>query len=832
MGKPTIVWAFQKNKMKSFRSVAAPGGDTVKQFYPSGRARLNNWLNRSRGPGLQIAGKMTGLFLVIAVLAGLIFADQTLLREYTTARSVWADSIAADAAARPALQLGIYSSDLKNLHSLMEAFLTPEKGNVAAIYNSSGSKILQRDAQGLSTIALPTMSQLRGSASVSEQVVRSFDGAGRELALSARRALTNDAAALHLTVPIFSLVDSARRGLSEADFATAITTSTSNRSRIVMGYLHLVQDERALLAAAMDATRIQLIQFGLLMLGVACLLYVALRWATAPLARLRTVAQEVIEGETPEPLNVNASGAAGEIIEGFNKLIDGVASYQKEIEVDRRMLSLKVDESVSKLSQRDEELSRATEEITEANQRLHRLAYYDSLTALPNKTLFAEQLRVLLPMSVRSGQPLALLFLSLNQFKRVNTTLGRRAADALLTEVAKRLTGCLRSSDVIGQYDDAAGPRIDVSRMGGDEFSLVLNQLDDRDSARLVAQRVVDALRSPIEIEGHELIISPSIGIAVAPDDGTEVDDLMRAAASAMHHAREKPAGGFEMYKKDMDIGGLDQIKLEADLRKAVEREELRLHYQPQVDTVDGSIIAAEALLRWEHPEFGQVPPFRFINLAQDIGMMDQLGDWVLREACRQLASFRAQNIELPRVAVNVARLQFGERFASTLKSVLAESNLPADSVELGLSEEILIDNDTTTIRSLRELAEMGVYLAVDNFGTTHAPLTYLSEYPFNELKIDRSFVSGCDTRSSNSNLVKAIVAMSNSLELRAVAEGVENHEEFRFLSGLGVRAMQGYFFSKPVPVDELQKLLEIPWCFMSQIQRIKFADSQQESAS
>lgn len=781
---------------------------------------------------MQIAGKITALFLVIAVLAGAILADRSLSREYAAAREDWANRTAADAAAKPELPLGVFSSDLKNLHRLMADFLGPARGDIAAIYNSSGSKLLQRDMEGLSTATLPSITQLRGSQHVSERMIRGFDSAGREIVLDPRRALLGDPAVLHLTVPIFAPVNPAKSGLSRADFAEAIVSPKQNTSRVVMAYLHVLQSERPLVTAALAATSEFLLQFALLMLGTAVLLYLALRRITAPLARLRAVAREVIEGETPEPLDINVRGATGEIVEGFNKLIEGVSSYQKEIEVDRRMLSLKVDESASKLSQRDEELSRATEEITEANQRLHRLAYYDSLTALPNKTLFAEQLRVLLPMSVRSGQPLALLFLSLNQFKRVNTTLGRRAADAVLTEVAKRLTGCLRSSDVVGQYDDATGPRIDVSRMGGDEFSLVLNQLDDRDSARVVAQRVVDALRAPMEIEGHELIVTPSIGIAVAPDDGMEVDDLMRAASSAMHHAREKPAGGFEMYKKDMDTGGLDQIKLEADLRKAVERDQLRLHYQPQVDTVDGSIIAAEALLRWEHPEFGQVPPFRFISLAQDIGMMDELGDWVLREACRQLASFRSQNIELPRVAVNVARLQFGERFTGTLKSVLVESNLPAESIELGLSEEILIDNDTTTIRSLRELAEMGVYLAVDNFGTTHAPLTYLSEYPFNELKIDRSFVSGCDTRSSNSNLVKAIVAMSSSLELRAVAEGVETEDEFRFLSGLGVRAMQGYFFSKPVPADELQKLLEIPWCFMSQIQRIKFADSQQQSSS
>lgn len=780
---------------------------------------------------MQIAGKITAVFLAIAVVAGVLLADRSLSREYAAQQWSWAERIAAQVAATPSLQIGIYTSDLRALHLELEAFLGADSGTIAAVYTSSGGKLVQRDAAGLSTAALPAMAALRGDRPVSEVTVKAFDPALAEVPPHPRRSLLGNPASLHLTVPILSVVNPTQPGLTKTDFAAAIAEPATNTSRVVMGYLQLVQGEQALVVRALTSLRELLLWYVAIMLVGAVVLYMLLRRMTAPLARLRMAARKVVDGEAPQPLDFESSAEVADIVQGYNKLVDGVTSFQKEIEVDRKLHSLKVDESASKLSQRDEELSRATEEITEANQRLHRLAYYDSLTALPNKTLFAEQLRLLLPMSVRSGQPLALLFLSLNQFKRINNTLGRRAADLLLTEVAKRLTGCLRSSDMVGQYS-GSGPRIDVSRLGGDEFSLVLNQLDGRESARVVAQRVVDALRVPIEIEGHELVVMPSIGIAVAPEDGTEVDDLMRAAASAMHHAREKPAGGFEMYKKDMDTGGLDQIKLEADLRKAVERDELRLHYQPEVDTADGSIIAAEALLRWEHPEFGLVPPFRFIGLAQEIGMMDQLGDWVLREACRQLSAFRAQNLELPRVAVNVSRLQFGERFTDTLKSVLQENDLPAASIELGLSEEILMDNDTITIRSLRELASMGVYLAIDNFGTTHAPLTYLSDYPFNELKIDRSFVSGCNARSSNANLVKAIIAMSNSLDLRAVAEGVETEEEFRFLSSMGVRAMQGYFFSKPVPADELQKLLSVPWCFMSQLQRIKFADSQLESSA
>jgi EAL domain-containing protein (putative c-di-GMP-specific phosphodiesterase class I) len=270
-----------------------------------------------------------------------------------------------------------------------------------------------------------------------------------------------------------------------------------------------------------------------------------------------------------------------------------------------------------------------------------------------------------------------------------------------------------------------------------------------------------------------------------------------------------------------MQATGLDHLKLESDLRKAIDRDELLLHYQPQVDTTNGSIVGAEALLRWEHPEYGLVPPFRFIPLAEEIGLIEELGDWVLVETCRQMKEFREQGLELPRVAINVSVFQFSSLFIERVKEVLAQADLPASMLELGLSEAVLMDNDKSTIEALQELRELGVYLSVDNFGTSYAPLDYLGRCPLDELKIDRSFVVDCDIKEENARLVKAIISLAKSLDLRMVAEGVETEGEYQFLINNGARVMQGYMFSKPVPAEELQRLLVVPWHFMTQIQRI-----------
>lgn len=334
----------------------------------------------------------------------------------------------------------------------------------------------------------------------------------------------------------------------------------------------------------------------------------------------------------------------------------------------------------------------------------------------------------------------------------------------------------------------------------------------------MVAQRLIQALSRPMLIEGHELVVTPSIGIAVAPRDASDVEGLLKAADTAMYHAKSSGKGSCLYYHSDMNAAGVERLQLEADLRRALERDEFVLHYQPQVDTRNGTVIGAEALVRWEHPERGMIPPFKFIPLAEEMGLIAELGDWVLREACRQMKEFEALGLKLPKVAVNVSALQFSPAFIRRVQEVLLESELAPSKLELELTEGVVMDDGQGTLQALCELKEMGVSLSIDDFGTGYSSLSYLSRFPLDELKIDRSFVIEYDKSENDASLVVAIIAMARSMNLQLVAEGVETLEQYQFLTSNGAHVIQGYLFSKPVTADELQPLLE-PWHFMESIQ-------------
>jgi predicted signal transduction protein with EAL and GGDEF domain len=362
---------------------------------------------------------------------------------------------------------------------------------------------------------------------------------------------------------------------------------------------------------------------------------------------------------------------------------------------------------------------------------------------------------------------------------------------------------------------------MNISRFGEDEFAFVLSQLDCIDSAGMVAQRVTERLAEPIIIHDQELVVGSSIGIAIAPRNGMDVEALIRCASTAMQHAKSTSNSNLLFYKDDMEPTDQDEFKIESELRKAIERNELSLHFQPQVDTTSGAIICAEALLRWENSELGLVSPGRFIPLAEKMGLIWELGDWVLVEVCRRMKALKEQGLELPRIAINISPQQLRPEFITRVRDVLHAVNLSPSILELGLAAVILTDNDSHITKFLQQLKETGVYLSLDNFGTNHAPISYLGRYPLDEIKIDRSFVLNCDTRKDAAKLVKAIVAMARSLDLGIVAEGVETAGEYRFLAANGVTIMRGYLFSKPVPAAELEKLLVVPWHFMPQLQRM-----------
>lgn len=769
---------------------------------------------------MSIAGRINALFAAAAVLLCCTITIYVALREYRGELERVLEESRARVDSRPFLQVHIYNRDEASLQKLLEFYLEPPAIAIGAAYDGLGTVLATAQQDVDRSPLAPSFKLLRENLPPSETGLAAFDSALQPLDTGLWSSLLHSDSVINLTLPVFSPVNPTEKGLGPVDFFSSDAGSATGGSLVVMGYLYLGIDRGELLLAMWPAVRQAF--FAGLMLVAICVVVVLLatRRITAQLSGLARLADKVVSGEAAQLVEIEGSQELKDIANVLNGVIGGVSNYRRELDVDHKLLALRENEKASQLSEQTSKLDRAQEEIRETKGQLHQMANYDSLTALPNRRLFTEQLGLLLRLAERERKPLALLVLNLDNFKRINDSLGHNIGDMLLQKVAKRLAGCLRASDMLS-HDAEPGAQIDLSRLEGDEFTIVLNQLDRIDSAAQVAQRLAEKLVEPIVIDGQELLVTPSIGIAVAPRDATGVDELLRAANVALYHARSAVNRRFLFYKSDMQSTGPDHFKLESELRKAVERHQLQLHFQPQVDSTDGSIVAAEALLRWEHPEFGQVPPLKFIPMAEEIGLIDGLGDWVLVEACRQMKGFSQHGLALPRIAINVSRLQFGAGFVARIEELLAQSGLSPGVLELELSERLLMNNDADTLKAIKALKEMGVYLSVDNFGAGGAPLGYLSRYPLDEIKIDRSFVRDCDRRADSARLVRAIIAMAGSLELRVVAEGVETEGEYQFLTDQGVRMLQGYLFSKPIPATELQQQLKVKWHFLQQIQQM-----------
>ena len=769
---------------------------------------------------MTIAGKINTLILVVAGLSMLLLTLLTAQQEYQVYRNDLLRQVSAEVASQPQLQLHVYYQDEPALLRALQSFLALSPAVSYALIHDTDGIVLSREkrfwAEGE---AIPRLSRLRGGAAPTEEAIstRSLPDAPSGNALLA--LLTGGEKATNLTIPIFSAINPLVKDVPREAFGQALTDPTRVNSLFVIGYVNVGISSTMIRAQTLPGlTSVFLV--GLVVVAFFSLLaYLITRRITQPLAKLAKVADGISSGNLAAQVEVDDAGELQEIANVLNSIIGGINTYKTKMDVDHQLLSMKVEERTAQLSKRNDELNQAVEQVTETKNRLRELAYFDSLTSLPNRRLFTEQLQLLLRLAKRNKQLLALLFLDLDNFKRINDSLGHSAGDQLLKEVASRLSGCVRDSDVVAHYVDSDS-RIDVSRLGGDEFTVVLNQVDSAESAGLVAQRLIAALVKPIFIDGHELVVTPSIGIAMAPADSDNVEGLLKAADTAMYHAKTTGKNNYLFYESNMDAAGMERLQLETDLRKAIELGQLLLHYQPQVDTRTGTVIGAEALIRWQHPEHGLIPPFKFIPLAEEMGLISEIGKWCLQEACRQLVEIRALGLELQKVSVNVSALQFTPDFFQQVKSVLAQHQLPAHSLELELTEGIMMDDKASTINGLQELKELGVRLSIDDFGTGYSSLSYLSRFPLDELKIDRSFVIDIDKSDNDASLVVAIIAMARSMNLELVAEGVETAEQYHFLTRHGAAVIQGFMFSKPVPIDELKPLL-MPAFYSAQIQEV-----------
>ncbi|MEW6164768.1 MAG: EAL domain-containing protein [Pseudomonadota bacterium] len=434
--------------------------------------------------------------------------------------------------------------------------------------------------------------------------------------------------------------------------------------------------------------------------------------------------------------------------------------------------------------------------VKQNEERLHRLAHYDALTDLPNRLLLADRLHHALAHAERSGTQVALLFVDLDRFKLVNDSLGHRAGDLLLQEVARRLRGAVRSQDT-------------VARIGGDEFTVILPDLASPAGAANVAEKIIEALALPFVIEGHDLFVTASVGIAIYPLTADTPDNLIKHADIAMYQAKEQGRNNYLFYRRGHDEQSRDLFELENGLRHALERDELRLVYQPEVEIETGRIVAVEALLRWRHPTRGEVSPAEFIPVAEDSGLIGQIGEWVLRQACAQNRTWQAQGLPPVRVAVNLSVRQLRHvRFAEKVAEILDETGLEADWLEVELTESTVMHYAKETMGVLWQLKSMGIRLSIDDFGTGYSALSYLKRLPVDTLKIDRSFVEGLESDGNDRAISDAIIALGNSLKLRVVAEGVETSEQLGFLREHHCCDAQGFLFSSPLDADDLTGLL------------------------
>ncbi|RLQ23790.1 EAL domain-containing protein [Seongchinamella sediminis] len=757
--------------------------------------------------------------MVIGILLSmtLLVSGFASVREYRLERDRLLTQLQEEATHRPDVAFHFYFNNREALETSLYRLLEPAAVAYGIVRDNGGEAVLQLPP---GAAVAPKLAALRGGLADADRGLASLDGQGRAVGDGLLSALLGGDRHFQLTLPIISPVNPLAARVSQQEFLAAAAQPREDKVRHVMGYLQLAVNQRDLLLAVLPG--ISLVVFACIAFALLCLVFSLslTRRITAPISRLARLADGIASGQMQEPLKVSGGGEVEEIANILNGVVTGISNYKREMDVDHQLLSMKVEERTSQLSRRNAELNKAVEQVTRTKNRLRQMAYYDSLTSLPNRRLFTEQLSLLLRLSQRNSQTLALLFLDLDNFKRINDSLGHSAGDLLLREVGQRLSSCVRDSDVVAHYVDSSA-KIDVSRLGGDEFTVVLNQLDKPESAAIVAERLISSLARPMLINGHELVVTPSIGIALAPDHATDVEGLLRCADTAMYQAKSTGKSTHLLYDASMEDEGLDRLALENDLRKAMDNNELVLFYQPQVDTNSGKVVGVEALLRWQHPEHGLVPPFRFIPLAEEMGLIGEMGDWVIREALRQVRSFEDRGIHLPKVAVNVSALQFTPSFTRRVRAMLDQARVDPSVLELELTEGVVMGDTSASIKALAELRELGVSLSIDDFGTGYSSLSYLSRFPLDELKIDRSFVIGAGNSVEDASLVRAIIAMARGLGLKLVAEGVETDQQYAFMTGEGASVIQGYMFSKPVPATELEPLLA-PWHFHEQIKQLE----------
>ena len=441
-------------------------------------------------------------------------------------------------------------------------------------------------------------------------------------------------------------------------------------------------------------------------------------------------------------------------------------------------------------------IARDITERVEAEEIIRFQAYHDMLTRLPNRTLLKDRLNQAITHAKRNKKKLAVMFLDLDRFKVVNDTLGHMVGDQLLQAVSIRLKKCLREGDTL-------------ARIGGDEFTLLLPEIHNKKDSELIAQKIIKKLKKPFNIDGHEFYISTSIGIAQYPEDGINMDTLIKHADIAMYHVKGNGKDGFQFYADNMNEMYDNHMSLENDMRRALDNNQFRIHYQPQVNIETDEIFAMEALIRWEHPQRGIISPCEFISLAEETGLILPIGEWVLNNACAELKRWREAGLTTVRIAINLSSSQLAQHdIVDTILSVLMVNSIPGDMLEIEITENVLMKDIENVVSKLKKLSSFGIKIAIDDFGTGYSSLSYLKKLPIDTLKIDRSFVRDMQNSEEDSSIIQAIIAMAKGLNLNIISEGVETEAQLQQLKEWRCKNMQGFLFSKPIADEAAIDLL------------------------
>ncbi|BAN34936.1 diguanylate cyclase/phosphodiesterase [Sulfuricella denitrificans skB26] len=494
---------------------------------------------------------------------------------------------------------------------------------------------------------------------------------------------------------------------------------------------------------------------------------------TDPILSLARTSKTIFElGDYTVRAHSDTSDEIGQLANSFNLMLDRIQKRDSELEA--------------------EIMQRKRIEI-----RLDRLAHFDNVTNLSNRHFFNERLGSLVGRALQFKERAVVMFIDLDNFKIVNDTLGHDAGDALLRIVAERLSKTLRFGDVI-------------SRIGGDEFAIILENVEKISQAVKVAEKCLSSLAEPILIDGNELYIGASIGISACPDDASNMHELLKHADTAMYYAKNKGKNTYQVFLPDMKEGAQKRLTLESSLRRALERQEFALYYQPQIDLKTRRMIGVEALIRWMHPELGIVNPVEFIPIAEENGLIVPIGEWVLKTACLQLKVWHDLGLTHLSMSVNLSGRQLKEdNLVERIKQIVREAEADPSALHLELTESMLMDAGTMTIEKLEQICAIGIQLEIDDFGTGYSSMSYLKRYPITTLKVDKSFVRELPENTDDAAITTAIIAMAHSLKMHVMAEGVETDEQAEFLQSNGCRNAQGYLFSRPVPAEQIGKLLE-----------------------